>query len=293
MSLLVLLSLAAGGCFSLLAIVYKTAERRQCRAIPFAFAFVLVAGTLALLSNGFQTSAWSAAPLWVLGIAMGCMHAGGIILINQVNRLGPAYISWTVINLSLLLPILASAILLQEHLVKLDAFVLLLFVIMLLLFNVGMRGLQHGGKRLSPRFALFLVCLWTLNGLFLFGNKLKYSYFGDNFSAELALIFYWAGGLAIVLLSLVLHQPFWPNRSERSVGFAAGFVSVAGLLMMQKAMSLPSAMVFPLIQGMSLVGGVVLTQLVFRESVNRYTLLGISCGVAILLLAVWREQLMF
>jgi hypothetical protein len=40
MSLLVLLSLAAGGCFSLLAIVYKTAERRQCRAIPFAFAFV-------------------------------------------------------------------------------------------------------------------------------------------------------------------------------------------------------------------------------------------------------------
>ncbi|MBN1541389.1 hypothetical protein JW992_04520 [candidate division KSB1 bacterium] len=286
-------ALSAGGCFALLGLTYKLAHHWHCRVPVFTLIFTLTAGIIALGGSDVHAREWNSVSLWVLGGAMGLFLAGAIALVNLTNRLGPAYISWTVINLSLLLPIFISALFLREPLTPADLLTLLLFVLMLVFFNRGLIGLQRAPQSLPWRYAFFLIGMWALNGLFLFGNKLKYDLFGETGSAELAAVFYGSGSAAVFLFSVVTRQKLWPVRREWVAGIAAGTASAAGILLMQAAMSLPAATAFPLVQGMSLVGGALVTGLVFRESINRWMLFGLSCGVAVLILAIYRDRLVF
>ncbi len=57
---------------------------------------------------------------------------------------------------------------------------------------------------------------------------------------------------------------------------------------MQAAMNLPAVIVFPLVQGLSLAGGVLLMTAFFRERLNRYKIAGLVFGIGVIVTSVMR-----
>jgi hypothetical protein len=58
-------------------------------------------------------------------------------------------------------------------------------------------------------------------------------------------------------------------------------------------MSLPVAVVFPLSASVALLGGVILTTGVYGEKFDLYKVMAMVMGLVALLLAVFREQIVF
>jgi len=57
---------------------------------------------------------------------------------------------------------------------------------------------------------------------------------------------------------------------------------------LQAAMSLPSIVVFPITQGIALIGGIVLMALIYKERINIFKVVGIILGLAVLLQSIFR-----
>ena len=84
------------------------------------------------------------------------------------------------------------------------------------------------------------------------------------------------------------REPGRFRRSELWTGLLVGIATGAAVLLLLPAMGLPAAVAFPVIQGISLLGGVLLTAVVFRERLNWRKGSGLLLGLALILLAVWR-----
>lgn len=67
-----------------------------------------------------------------------------------------------------------------------------------------------------------------------------------------------------------------------------GSIGVTQILM-QAAMGLPAVIVFPLVQGLSLLGGVLLLSLIYREKFNWAKLAGVGFGLAVIVLSILRN----
>ncbi len=78
------------------------------------------------------------------------------------------------------------------------------------------------------------------------------------------------------------------KRVEIGCGLASGAASALAGLAMLGAMSLPAAVAFPVIQGVSLLGGVLLCAVVFHEHLTWRKLAALAVGGGALLLTWWR-----
>jgi hypothetical protein len=115
-----LLSILSGVSFAGAGLGYKMAERRQCRSSVFIFVFAVTGGAFAGMKAFSETTVWLDPKLWALGIAMGLLFDLAIYFIMQANRLGPASVSWTVLNLGLLVPIFLSPFIADEAVLWVD-----------------------------------------------------------------------------------------------------------------------------------------------------------------------------
>lgn len=288
----IVFTVVSGFCFSALGLCYKTASARACRATPFAVVFSAVAAGISLVATGWQPTNWLDSRLWVMGVGVGICWYLAILAIIYANLWGPATISWVVVNLSLLVPIGMAPLLFHEPLYLVDFGVLALFILMLLAFA---RGMAEGGESQQIRvlpFVLVLTGLFFINGLALIMSKVKQDVFHESNSAAYMAIFY--GTCAIIgtlvhLLGARKRTAF--TREEWRVGALAGLCSSFGVLLLLLAMSLPTVVVYPVSQGLALIGGVFLTKFIYREHFTLYKWLGVAFGLAVLLTAVCREPL--
>lgn len=287
-----LLSILSGVAFVVLGLAYKLADQGRCRAVPFATAFLLIAaGVSAAGCLLFRNNTWHSPVLWGMGLGMGIILFLGIALVALTNRLGPASVTWTVLNLGLLLPVLLAPVLFREPLLWVDAILITLFVLMLLAFA---RGMGAAGEIIPGRAPLFWILVFLLflnNGVFLTVQKLKFQWFHDANSTALPLLLYTSGALAGLLTYHLRggRRPF--TREEWRAGALAGAASSLGILCFLGSVSLPAMVTFPISQGIALLGGVVATKLVFGERFNLFKTLGLALGVAVLLACVFREPI--
>lgn len=72
----------------------------------------------------------------------------------------------------------------------------------------------------------------------------------------------------------------------------AGLFSGAGLAFMMAAVALPAMILYPITQGIALIGGIVLTAAIYRESLHPKKLIGFALGLIMLTMAILREQIM-
>lgn len=291
MPVAIVYAILAGFFFALMGLGYKIAEQKKCRPVIFSFVFSLTGGVISLIVSFSEITSWNDPGLWMLGISMGIFLTLALLLILEANRIGPASVSWTILNLSLLVPILISPIFFHDPVLFIDPFIVLFFVIMLMLFARGMRNSGPAARSTNKRHIMLLIIVFVANGLFITGNKLKFILFGDANTAGLATIAYFV--TASIVLTIALKRNYNPlaRPTEIKVGILVGIFSVTGTLFFIKAMSLPATVVYPLAQGISLLGGVVLTTLIYREQLNKLMILGFGVGLLVLMLEAFRAPL--
>jgi drug/metabolite transporter (DMT)-like permease len=288
-----LMVMLAGACFAVLGLAYKMSGVYRCRSTAFSSVFLFIA---AVLAGGLACSEpvrWSDWRLWSLGVVMGFTLYAAITLVVRVNRLGSASISWLLINLSFLIPVLLSALFLNESFRRIDILVLVLFVLMLMALRNGLVLEQTSatGKNSLKTFGVLLTLAFLLNGLFQFGTKLKDTFFQDSNAAGLAVILYGTGTVLAIITHTVSSGSLRISKHECTVGTLAGIASGSGNLLFLNGMSLPATVSFPVSLSISLIGGIALTTLFYKEPVNKGKVLGWALGIALLLLAVFRDSI--
>lgn len=291
MSTAILLAIIAGLLYGALSLAYKYAETVKARSAQFTFMMSISGAAITFAKSFSETSTWGDPHLWLFGGGMGVVIVGGVYVIMAANRLGPVYSSWTVVNVSFLFAIFLSAVILKEKLLCVDPVNLLIFCLTLYLF---VRGMKAGGATRHRKETLVhvaaLIGIFVINGLATFGSKLKYTLFAENNTSAYAAVFYLSSAVITFLLMYRDRQGPMFYKDEIKAGVAGGvLISVATILFLS-AMSLPSAAVFTVTQGVSLTSGVVLTTLVGKERLNGWMALGLAAGLILLFAVIFREQ---
>ncbi|HEY3416576.1 MAG TPA: hypothetical protein VGM23_06810 [Armatimonadota bacterium] len=284
--------LLSGIAFAFLGLLYKVAAHDGCHPTPFSIPLGFTAGGLALLLAFREATAWGDPRLWLLGCAQGLLFYLAVIMLTRANVLGSAAVAWSVLNLSMIVPILLAPVLFHERFFPTDLLLLLLFGAMLVLFTRGVAATGETPIRSLGAYVLALLATFALNGLFMLGYKVKQALFaGQNSGGVTAIMYLSAAGLATLAYLLSPRPRPLLTLKEVRWGALAGIASGCGFVFILGGTVLPSVVVFPLSQGLSLLGGALLTTAIFKEPLNALKVSGLLLGIALLLLAVFREPL--
>ena len=132
-------AILAVAAFAVLGVTYKLSDRLACHKQQVNF-FMFLAASLAMLVWGVLTRQLQlSARAVLLGLVMGLICYGTVVAFRHAAALGRISTSWTIINLALVLPVLASVLVWGElpsakHCVGL---VLTLCAIVLLGIDIG------------------------------------------------------------------------------------------------------------------------------------------------------------
>jgi len=209
----------------------------------------------------------------------------------QATRLGPASASWTILNLGLLVPIFVSPFIIEETVLWLDPIIVVLFILMLLMFARGMKNTGEVAKGRHKLHILMLLGIFFAQGFFLLGNKVKFLLFNDANTAALTFIVYLSGAMVVLIVIYSTDKRLTILGTELKAGSITGICNSLGVILLLSAMSLPSTIVFPLSASVALLGGVFLTNSIYRERLNRAKMIGVTLGLMALILAVFRGKL--
>lgn len=290
-SLPLIFIILAGIAFAFLGLSYKMASVRECRPMAFSGIFLFIASVVSGICAYYENVTWGDMRLWILGISMGIILYVTLALVVRINLLGPASVTWMMMNLSIIIPIFLAPLLLNESLLAVDGILLVLFIFMLIALR---RGIMDGEDNIvgsSLQFWLLLSAMFMLNGAFQFCSKLKNSFFQDSNNAGLAFIFYTSGMLMAMVTHLIQTRGLRFTRHEIGIGSFAGICSGVANLLVLSGMSLPAIVVFPVTQGIALIGGVLLTVLIYKEKFNTFKMVGFLLSLIVLMLAIFREQI--
>ncbi|MGD8753551.1 MAG: hypothetical protein PVG14_19135 [Anaerolineales bacterium] len=288
-----LMAILSGVMYAFAALGYKMAERLNCRTSTYIIVFSIAGGLFAIIKSFSEISEWDDPRLWLLGIGMGLLFDLAILFIMQSNKEGPASISWTILNLALLVPIIFSPILFQERIYWIDPVIVAVFVLMLGFFAQSLRKTDNSTMKNTRRYFLWLLGIFLSQGLFILGNKVKFELFENENTAALTFIVFLAGGLIALLATIREREKLRIQFAEWKAGTLTGLSNSIGTIFYLGAMSLPATVVFPLSASIALLGGVILTTRVYGEEYDLYKIIAMAIGFIALLLAVFREQIVF
>jgi len=286
--LLFLFAVLSGLAFSVLSLGYKAADAYHCRTMAFIMPFTLTSGIIALIGSCWQANTWQDPRLWWIGLPAGVLLFFAIYIVVRANQLGPASISWTFVNISLLVPIGISTVVLHERLYPIDLLSIALFILMLLAFARSIAGAGEVKSAHRVLFTLALLSIFIVNGTWMFGSKLKEHVFHDvNTFSFIAIVYLTC---AVLSFGIYLLQHGWklPQSHELKIGIGSGVASVTGILLFVAAAALKAAILYPVSQGISLLGGVMITAILYRERVDAYKMAGFVLGIAVLMISVLR-----
>jgi len=286
------MAVAVGVCNSGVALASKGAERHQCRAMPFSLAAFGVAGLTAFLTTLGGKSVWADPGLWAFGGAMGALYLAATAAMLRANRCWPPSLVWSAANMAFVLPILLCALFLDEPLRWLDGAILSGVAIML--FGLVERkppgaAAGDGSERMAPPRThwLWLGLVFALNGALMMAYKLFGAVLPGRDPSCLVTVIY-GSGFAMAVAFLAFRGERRLRRVEAGWGLAVGTASGLSALAMLVAMRLPAGAAFPVIQGTSLAGGVLLCAIAFRETLMARKVGALAVGIGAMVLTAWR-----
>ena len=194
---------------------------------------------------------------------LGALYLGAIVSGLWANRLWPPSLVWSTSSMAFLLPILCSAALLGESLRWIDLLIVAGMLAMLAGLITPAIDKDTVEQNTSKRWAA-LGTVFLINGLLMFGFKLLPRLAPGMSSACFSAVMYGSGSILAWGWYLGTRQSMI-TRTEARCGAATGIGIGLAMLALLQAMHLPAAVAFPLIQGISLAGGVALCAVIFRE----------------------------
>lgn len=285
------MAIGVGVCNGGVALAAKGAAHTRCRAMPVGFVTFAVAGATALLVAMLGgVTGWGDWRLWAFGASMGLLYVACTPVMMRANGCWPPSIVWSTANMAFVLPILLSALFLHEPLRWMDALIVAGVAVMLAgLAEPGAAGATDAtGRRVSSRQRwLLLAIVFALNGAMMLGFKLFGILLPGRSSACLVTAIYGSGAV-MALAAQAFRGQIGISRNEFRLGLGCGAAMGLAALALLGAMRLPAASAFPVIQGTSLAGGVLLCALVFRERLTPRKLVALAIGLSAMILTVWR-----
>jgi len=272
---------------------FKGAQNAHCPTERFGgygsgIALLAALGMLPFFSGPCLTGG-----VWLIGSGLGVLFCATTALNVLANRMGPPSMAWSMANMGLLVPIILSWRL-GESFRWSDGVMLLVFGMMLLGFQRGMAQADDRIRTSRGRYILLLAAVFLVNGLLMFGFKWNGMRYPDANPASLLTAMYGSAWVCFMLWTTVRHgvktsapanSTLWPTLKW---GVVLGSAISLTQILMQAAMSLPAVVAFPLIQGLSLMGGVLLMAWVYRETLNGAKIVGLMAGLAVMILSVLR-----
>lgn len=135
-------SIVAAVAFAMLGITYKLSDRRKCDQAQANFFLLASAAVIVLIwavADGIRTLPGNAV---TLGLVDGVLIFGSIYVFRKAVALGRISTSWTIINLALVVPVVASVLFWHEipHTRHYAGFALTIVAITLLGIDAGRSG---------------------------------------------------------------------------------------------------------------------------------------------------------
>lgn len=287
-----IMAVVSGAATAAVGLAGKGAEHGRCRPTPYCLIVFAIAGGTAFLATLGREAGWGDGRLWLLGGTMGALYWGCLAAMLRANRCWPPSIVWAAANMAFVLPLLLSALFLGEPLRPVDIAIVTGAALMLAGLaekpGPGGQATAAGPQETSNRTRWTLLgIVFALNGLLMFGYKLFGTAVPGRHPACLVAVIYGCGAV-LAGMTMVGRGAVQVNRAELSWGLAAGVASGLSALALLSAMRLPAAAAFPVIQGTSLVGGVLLCALFFRERLTRRKLISLGVGLGTMALTLVR-----
>ena len=110
----VLCTVLAVAAFAVLGITYKLSDKLKCNKQHVNLLMFASAGAAMLIWGLLSGHVISPKPALILGLCMGLVCYGAVVAFRHAASLGRISTSWTVINLALILPVIASVLIWRE-----------------------------------------------------------------------------------------------------------------------------------------------------------------------------------
>lgn len=267
---------------TLFSLVYKMTARKGYDALTVATVqyvtalLFIVAATLAVKPARLNLRAIG------LGVCAGTTMFLAIGTFFYVVRRGDLSVSWAIINLSVMIPILASVVLWGE-VPNLWQFVGLVFVVAALVSFAQVKGLSD--VLTHSKGLVYLIVSFICSGIGVTTAKALHEWRLDAYLTTYLLSLYVSAALLAVLYQA--YRRVVPRRGAILYGTFMGTMNACGFAAMVIALTqLPGLIAFPVRSSVNLVLTSVISVILWREQLGRRGWLGIAYAI----IAVWLLQ---
>ena len=266
-------------CFTLFSLVYKMTARKGYDALTVA----TVQYVTALVFVSAATLVLKPAPLNLRAIGLGvCGGTSMFVAIGTffyVVRYGYLSVAWAIINLSVMIPVLASVAFWHEA-PNVWQLVGLVFVVVALLSFVQVKGLSQ--VIAHPKGLVYLIVSFICSGIGATTAKALHEWQLDGYLMTYLLSLYVSCAFLAVLYQA--YRRVVPRRGAMLYGAFMGTMNACGYTAMVIALSqLPALIAFPVRSSVNLVLTSIISVIVWNEQLGRRGWAGLAYAV----LAIW------
>lgn len=193
-------------------------------------------------------------------------------------------VNWTILNLSVLVPLAVSVLWFHDPFTGLKAVGALIILVAIVVLG-GKANL--GGRSHASRWALFILGAFLLNGVF----SVLFRWVPADRSFLFMAYFYAVSTALALPLKLAFRQPGTPTKglipwaTAGAASHCAGaLLTMAALAAIAKVRADPGVIVYPITNGFVIPLGVVLGAIILHQTIDPRRKLGVAIGVAGLVL---------
>lgn len=272
---LLLICLLSGLLIGILGITYKLSSRNKFDPDGFRSALTWLAAALAVAA-GFAAGEPAPDGMVVLLSALcGACVFLALISVMRAMEIGAVSFSWVLINLSIVIPILVSAVLWSEPVGPPQWAGFGFFALSLVLFGRDLAGGEE--KRISLEWMIAAVIMFVANGTTLVLLKMV-----DRHTTAPHTFVTLAGVYitAAVLFAIRKRKFVVPRAGEWKLGSVAAASMLGGQALIIIALSINTASSLPIIHGASIIVVAIASAFMFGERFSRYSTAGLLAGLA-------------
>lgn len=279
----ILLALLAAVIYGFLGICFEVAAKRR-----YPVWDVILYKQFSGFLMGLACTAWLGLPLYeprllwtgALGAASYVLTCVCYLLASRERDIAS---NWTLLNLSVALPILVSVFWFGDRFTAAKALAVVFTLCSIVLIGGGRRGLQLSG---GSRWLRFIFGAFLLNGVLV----ILFRFVPDGYGALFTAYFY--GISFLLVLPYKLHARNWkPERGMALVSVAGAATHWSGIMLTMAALQTvgkvsaqAGVVVYPITNGLVIPVGVILGVLLLKQKLSRATQWGVLTGMAALVL---------
>jgi drug/metabolite transporter (DMT)-like permease len=272
---LLLVCLLSGLLIGVLGITYKLSSRNNLDADAFRNALTWIAATLALSAATFAGEPLPGGSVLFYSVLCGGCFFLALIAVIRAMEIGPVSFTWVLINLSIVLPIIVSAVLWSEPVRTAHWAGFGFFTLSLILFGRDLAGGEQ--KRLSLEWVFAATIMFLANGTFLVLFKVIDRHITEPHTFVTLGTIYITSALLFIIRK---RKVIVPRPGEWKLGSAAAGSMLAGQALIMVALSINTASSLPVIHGVSIIVVAVASAVIFGERFSRYSAGGLLAGLA-------------